>query len=86
MKVKYSPILSNRDLQFEKIDENNVKINGIDYCLPELKSMENESITICNITNWQIIEAEQKDGEWYITILEEYTKDPPIDDQEYNTI
>jgi len=86
MKIKFSPILSHRDLHLEKIDENNVRINGIDYCLPELKSMENESITICNITNWQIIEAEKQGDEWYITILEEYTKKPPIDDQEYHTV
>ena len=74
MKIKYSPIKSNRTTEIEVI-ENGVMIDGEAHEFPEEIV---EFPDVAEKSGGAIIEAKRMDGELYLTILRRYTGGRPV--------
>ena len=73
MKIKYSPIKSNRDTEI-KVIENGIVIDGEEYIFPdEIVEVPDAAAQ----TEGAILEAHRTDGELYLTILRRYTGGRP---------
>lgn len=83
MKIKYSPIKSNRTTEIEVI-ENGVMIDGEAHEFPEEIV---EFPDIAEKSGGAILEAKRVDGELYLTALRRYTGGRPAwDTGEYHEI
>lgn len=71
MKLKYSPINSNRDTSIKVLDQDTIEIDG------EVFEFDPGSIQWPDIrqqTNGAITEAHREDGELYLTVRRRYTR------------
>jgi len=83
MKIKYSPIKSNRDTEITPI-ENGVMIDGEEHEFPEEIV---EFPDVAGQSGGAIIEAKRVDGELYLTVLRRYTSGRPAwDTGEYHEV
>lgn len=83
MKIKYSPIKSNRDTEIEVI-ENGVRIDGEAHEFPEEII---EFPDMAEKSEGAILEAKRVDGELHLTVLRRYTGGRPAwDTGEYHEI
>jgi len=73
MKIKYSPIKSNRDTEITPI-ENGVMIDGEEHVFP--KELV-EYTDVAEKSEGVILEAKRIDGELYLTVLRRYTGGRP---------
>lgn len=70
MKIKYSPVHTNKDTIIEATGENTLRIDGVDY------EFDPESVTwpeISEQTEGVILEAHREDGELYVTVRRFYS-------------
>jgi hypothetical protein len=83
MKIKYSPIKSNRDTEIMVI-EDGVKIDGEEHVFPPDLV---EYMDVVEKSGGAIIEAKRVDGELYLTVLRRYTSGRPAwDTGEYHEV
>ena len=70
MKIKYSPVHTNKDTIIEATGANTLRIDGVDY------EFDNESVTwpdISEQTEGVILEAHREDGELCVTVRRFYS-------------
>ena len=85
MKIKYSPVHTDKDTIIEYVDENTIMIDG------EIYEFDKESIVwddIATQTGYLILEAKRIDGELWLTVRRYYTdiRRPEWDTGDYHDI
>jgi len=85
MKIKYSPVHTDKDTVIEYIDENTIKIDGKVY------KFDTDSVVwedIAEQTDHRILEAKRIDGEPWLTVRRYYTtlQRPDWDTGDYHDI